>query len=269
LRGQVSWGFEREERVIRSRDNATFKNLKKLSRSVRERRNQDSAVIEGERLVEACLRQRGGAVRVVLAAQAQGQEGAERILRLAPKAAVTVLDSALFRELSTFSTPDGILAVIGIPRPEGRRGEGDVLFLDGLQDPGNLGTVLRSAAASGLETVSVSSGSVDPWSPKVLRGGMGAHFSLEIREEQDLATAVEDFDGQVLALDSLGNKSLFEVDLRKRTAFVLGGEGAGVSPAVTAVADRVVAIPMPGWNEPLNAAVAASICLFELVRQRS
>jgi TrmH family RNA methyltransferase len=97
---------------------------------------------------------------------------------------------------------------------------------------------------------------------------MGAHFFLEIREEQDLAAAVEDFDGQVLVLDSLGTTSVFESDLRKRTAFVLGGEGAGVSPEVAKTADRVVAIPMPGWSEPLNAAVAASICLFELVRQR-
>jgi TrmH family RNA methyltransferase len=254
--------------VIRSRDNATFKGLKKLSRSARERRRLGRAVIEGERLVEACLREGGEPERVVLSAGAEGREGGERVLRLAPKAAVTVLDNALFRELSTLSSPDGILAVVGIPRREWRREEGDVLFLDRLQDPGNLGTVLRSAAASGLETVSVSSGSVDPWSPKVLRGGMGAHFFLEIREEQDLAAAVEDFDGQVLVLDSLGTTSVFESDLRKRTAFVLGGEGAGVSPEVAKTADRVVAIPMPGWSEPLNAAVAASICLFELVRQR-
>ena len=255
--------------VIRSRDNATFKGLKKLSRSARERRTQGSAVIEGVRLVEACLVKGRGPLRIVLAAKSEGQEGTERVLRLAPKAPVTVLDDALFRDLSTFSSPDGILAVIAIPRPEGRRIDRDALFLDGLQDPGNLGTVLRSAAASGLETVSLSSGSVDPWSPKVLRGGMGAHFSLEIREGQDLAAAVEDFDGQVLVLDSLGKISVFESDLRQKTAFVLGGEGAGVSKAVTAAADRVVAIPMPGWNEPLNAAVAASICLFELVRQRS
>lgn len=230
---------------------------------------QGSAVLEGERLVRTCLERGVGAERIVLSAKSEGRDGVEDMLRMAPQAKVTVLDNALFRELSSLSTPDGIMAVIDIPEPAGW-GEGeDALFLDGLQDPGNMGTILRSAAASGMETVCISSGCVDPWSPKVLRGGMGAHFFLRIREEPELAAAASEFGGQVLVLDSDAETLIYDVDLRKRTAFVLGSEGAGVSTKVTEAADRVVAIPMPGWKEPLNAAAAASICLFELARQRS
>jgi TrmH family RNA methyltransferase len=210
-----------------------------------------------------------GTERIVLAAKAVGSDGAERTLRLAAQAKVTVLDNALFRGLSTLKTPDGIMAVIDIPEPAGWGEGGDALFLDGLQDPGNVGTILRSAAASGMETVCISSGCVDPWSPKVLRGGMGAHFFLRIREEPDLAAAASKFGGQVLVLDSDAETLIYDVDLRKRTAFVLGSEGTGVSTKVAEAADRDVAIPMPGWKEPLNAAAAASICLFELARQRS
>jgi len=255
--------------VIRSRDNATFKGLRKLSRSARERRTRGNALLEGERLVRICLERGVGAERIVLAARTEGREGAEKTLLLAPHAKVTVLDNALFRELSSLSTPDGIMAVIAIPRSGGRGEGGDALFLDGLQDPGNMGSVLRSAAASGMEAVYISAGSVDPWSPKVLRGGMGAHFFLRIRVEPDLAAAAEGFGGQVMVLDSVAKASIYEIDLRKRTAFVLGSEGSGVSRDVTEAADTSVAIPMPGWKEPLNAAAAASICLFELARQRS
>lgn len=254
--------------MIRSRENRTYKWLRKLSRSARERRRCGKALLEGIRLVEASLRQGGCVSMLVLAAGACGRSEVKKILSRTSDVSVALLDEKLFRELSAFSSPSGVLAVIDLPRVRRGGEEADALFLDGVQDPGNLGMALRSAAASGTGTVFLSAQCADPWSPKVLRAGMGAHFALGIREERDLAAAAEGFGGEVIALDAGGRKSLYDLELRGRTGFVVGSEGSGVSPALLHLADQVVHIPMPGWREPLNAAAAASVCLFELVRQR-
>jgi TrmH family RNA methyltransferase len=254
--------------VIRSKENESFKRLKKLLGSPRERRKRKAAVLEGSRLVEVYLRRVGSPAQLVLSAVA-GRDGRYgKIADLSRGTAMTVISDALFGEISTLSTPTGIFAVIDLPVKTGKSGEGDCLFLDGLQDPGNLGMILRSAAAAGVVTVSLSRACADVWSPKVLRAGMGAHFFMNIVEEEDLARSAESFDGTVLVLDPEGGGSIFETDLRGRTGFVVGSEGSGVSPALLRAADKSVAIPMPGWEEPLNAAAAATVCLFEMVRQR-
>jgi TrmH family RNA methyltransferase len=141
------------------------------------------------------------------------------------------------------------------------------LLLEDIQDPGNLGSMLRSAAAAGCDAVFLSAACADAWSPKVLRAGMGGHFVLAIHESIDLPEVAAGFRGRVIAASLGAQENLFDCDLRGDLAFAIGNEGAGLSAALLAVC-QPVRIPMPGRMESLNAAAAAAVCLFECVRQR-
>jgi TrmH family RNA methyltransferase len=179
-----------------------------------------------------------------------------------------VLGDALFGVLSSVATPTGILAVVETPRPQAMPQRMDACAMpEDLQDPGNLGSILRSCAASGVGHVLLSKGSVHAWSPRVLRAGMGAHFALSIHEEADLLAAARQFEGTRVATQALAPRAVFEVDLKGRVAFMFGNEGSGLSARLLAAADAVVSIPMPGRAESLNVAAAAAVCLFERVRQ--
>jgi TrmH family RNA methyltransferase len=140
--------------------------------------------------------------------------------------------------------------------------------VEGLPDPANLGSMLRTAAAAGLKQVFLGTGCAFAWSPKVLRAGQGAHFALSIYEGVALGPLAARFPGTVVATDPHGGASLFALDLTGPIAWVFGGEGTGVSPALGAHATVRARIPMPGPAESLNVAAAAAVCLFEQVRQR-
>jgi len=145
-----------------------------------------------------------------------------------------------------------------------------VLLADGVQDPGNLGTMIRAADAAGATAVLTTPGTVDIYNPKVLRAGMGSHFHLPVVPLADVASflaQVAELSFLLLVAEAQASTSIYEVDLRGPTIFAVGNEGAGVSPVLRA-AGRPVAIPMPGRAESLNAAMAATILLFEAVRQR-
>src|SRR5207253_601016 len=142
------------------------------------------------------------------------------------------------------------------------------LLLEDIQDPGNVGTLLRSAAAAGAGHVLLSAHCAFAWSPKVLRAAMGAHFGLNIVEGADLSDFVARYRGTSVALATRGETSLYDLDLRRPTAFLVGNEGAGLSQPLQAAAKVRARIPMPGRIESLNAAIAGSLCLFESVRQR-
>jgi TrmH family RNA methyltransferase len=189
--------------------------------------------------------------------------------RSAP-ARVTLLSDALFKSISMVQSPTGVIARIATP--EGKAAPRDaslVLLLEDLQDPGNVGTLLRSAAAAGAMHVLLSARCAFAWSPKVLRAAMGAHFALNIVEGVDLVAYVADYAGASIALRADGEASLYDLDLARPSAFIVGNEGAGLSPALAAAATVRARIPMPGRVESLNAATAGSICLFEAVRQRT
>jgi TrmH family RNA methyltransferase len=141
-----------------------------------------------------------------------------------------------------------------------------------VQDPGNVGSMLRSAAAAGVARVLLSKHCAFAWSPKVLRAGQGAHFCLDIHEDVDLpawARAYRASDAEVVATVAAGGTSLFAAPLAGRVALAIGNEGTGLSAELAAQATQRVTIPMPGGVESLNAAAAAAICLFECVRQRA
>src|SRR5262249_45087813 len=143
-----------------------------------------------------------------------------------------------------------------------------VLLLEDIQDPGNVGALLRSAAAAGAGHVVLSARCAFAWSPKVLRSAMGGHFALNIVEGEDLAAFASKYKGTVVALEGEARRSLYELDLRGPCAFVVGNEGAGVTAELAARAKDRVRIPTSGRVESLNAGIAGSIALFECMRQR-
>ncbi len=248
-------------KLISSRDNPYFKTLRKLADSPRQRRMAGKTLLDGWHLVDAYRQAIGEPETLILS-----QSAADGHLAAGDAAAV-VLSDGLFAELSPVKTPTGVLAVIPFPVPVAERTPEFCLLLEDVQDPGNLGSLLRSAAAAGCDTAYLSTNCADPWSPKALRAGMGAHFVLALRERAGLAQIAAAFPGLVVATSLTGDRSLYELDLTGAVAFVVGNEGAGISEALQAVASQRVRIPMPGAVESLNAAAATAICLFERVRQ--
>jgi TrmH family RNA methyltransferase len=253
-------------KTITSRENPLLKSIRKLAASSKERKKADKTLLDGIHLVAAYQQAGGLPEAVMVSVSAQDHPEIRDFLHTVPPENLIVLSDGLFRDISTVDTPTGIVALIRIPQPAG--GETDCcVLLEDIQDPGNLGSILRSAAAAGIGGIHLSPGCADAWSPKVLRAGMGAHFHLAIHENSDLLAAARDFPGQVVATSLGADRTLFNLDLSGPTAFIIGNEGAGISEDLLEAADSRVTIPMPGTAESLNAAAAAAICFFERVRQ--
>lgn len=257
-------------RHLVSRDNAHFRELKKLCHSGRERRKSGRIVLDGVHLIESYCAIFGAPQEVVVSeAGMMREEIARLVTEGASGMAVTVLADALFAELATVDTPSGIMAIVALPRcKHGVNQEADAVLLDGVQDPGNLGSILRTAAAAGFRQVLLSADCAQAWSPKTLRAAMGAHFLLDIHESSDLPAFLAAYRGQSLATVLEDSDALHSLSLTGPVAWVFGNEGQGVRAEVAELASRRVRIPMPGKTESLNVAAAAAICLFETVRQR-
>lgn len=255
---------------IASRDNPYFKALKKLCTSGRERRKAGRIVLEGMHLIEAYQSHYGAAEEIVVSRGGSARRENADYLAACPLAStVTVLDDSLFGELATLETPSGIMAVVPWPKcAHGLDQQGDAVLLDGVQDPGNLGSILRTAAAAGFRQVLLSGDCAQAWSPKVLRAAMGAHFQLDIHENSDLPAFLGAYQGQAIVTQLGAATSLYALDMAGPVAWVMGSEGQGVRAEVAAAASAAICIPMPGGTESLNVAAAAAICLFETVRQR-
>jgi TrmH family RNA methyltransferase len=253
--------------IVTSRENATFKDLKKLARSSRERRKRGLVFLEGTRLVRMSREHVGEAETVVVMASEREREDLSGLVGSRWGRRSVILDDALFRDLSTLKSPSPVMAVVSRPKGD-QGGGGDALLIEGIQDPGNLGTMFRSAAAAGVGAAFLSGTCADAWSPKCLRAGMGAHFMMEISEKADLVEKARTLGGTVVALTPGSATSLYEVDLAAPVTFAVGSEGEGLSAELRQGATVEAGIPMPGWKESLNAAAALSIGLFEMVRQR-
>ncbi|QRM19641.1 RNA methyltransferase [Dechloromonas sp. TW-R-39-2] len=253
-------------KLIQSRDNVFFKQLKKLAESGRERRKTGLTLLDGVHLVEAFEAARGPVETLVVAESALETD---EISRLTAGRDIVVLADSLMREIGLVDTPSGLLAVVAQPKSLAAVDlENDAVLLDGVQDPGNVGTLLRTAAAAGVRQVLLSSACAAAWSPKVLRAGQGAHFVLDIVEDADLVAAVRDYRGTVAVTCLDGAVSLYEARWQAPLAWIFGAEGLGVSPELIAAADLRIKIPMPGAVESLNVGAAAAICLFEALRRR-
>lgn len=250
--------------VLTSPQNPRYKLLKKLAESAATRRALGQTLLDGEHLLAAAL-DAGVQPRAVLTPldapmhRLLARCGAVEHIQLAP---------ALFNALSPVKTPTGVLALIDIPAAVPPASPPFCVLLEAIQDPGNLGTMLRSAAAAGVGVAYLSSQCADAWSPRVLRAGMGAHFTMQIIEHADLCAVACQFDGAVCAAELGASQTLYQTDLRGAVAFAVGNEGAGLSPELCAAASVRFSIPMPGQVESLNAAAALAVCLFERVRQK-
>ncbi len=254
---------------ITSRDNAFYKSLHKLASSARERRVEGQTLLDGPHLLKAFLDAGRQPLHLLLTEQATRNPEISAMLETCADVPQTQLDDTLFAQLSELKTPNGLLALIATPQPALTPAQSSfALLLEDLQDPGNLGSILRSAAAAGCDAVFLSQACVDAWSPKVLRAGMGGHFALQIHEGVDLLNIAPEFTGKIMAASLQANKVLFDCNLRGKLAFAIGNEGAGLSPALLDAAQERFIIPMPGKVESLNAAAATAVCLFEAVRQR-
>lgn len=255
---------------VTSRENADFKALAKLVSQVAERKKRALSVLDGAHLLAAFLDSGRRAERLAVNEAGLADPEVRSLLERAAPAPVTLLSDALFAALSTVDSPTGVIAAV--PTPEGAPVPPDaglVLALEDIQDPGNVGTLLRSAAAAGAGHVLLSKRAAFAWSPKVLRAAMGAHFSLNIVEGADLAAFLAHFRGQSVALSARAEATVYDLDLCGPVAFVVGNEGAGLGEELQALATVRARIPMPGRMESLNAATAGSLCLFEAVRQRA
>lgn len=255
---------------ITSRDNPVLQRLRKLSQDGSAYRRLGSVWLEGDHLARACL-QRGHAVSLsVVTETGYAQSPALQALAdAAPK--VLVVPDALFKTLSGLESP----AQIGFEVPyAGIGAEAQVLtpgldsvVLDRLQDAGNVGTILRNAAAMGFRQILALKGTAALWSPKVLRAGMGAHFGLRLIE----GLAPSDLDAlavPLVATSSHAGQQLHQLQLPNPCAWVMGHEGQGVQPELMQRCALTVGIPQPGGEESLNVGSAAAICLYESARQR-
>lgn len=240
---------------ITSRDNPKVRHWTKLASDGRYRRSQGRALIEGPHLVEAAL-QAGVDVHAILVS-----ENAKITKVTSP----VILAERVFASIVDAEAPQGIAAEISIPAA--KAAQGDVVFLEGVQDPGNVGTILRSAAAFGIGSVVLDRGCADAWSPKTLRAGMGAHFNLLVRTVGSLEDELGRFAGRILCTVPRGGISLAKADLSGAIAWIFGSEGQGVSEAAAKHADLKVTIPMDDGGESLNVAAAAAICFYEKSRQ--
>ena len=272
---------------ISSSSNPKWRHLRELLESARERRRSGQTVLEGWHLLDAWLAT-GRPIRQLVIPQrtlqqlagvpaSDGDDIDESVehsspVQVAADAHWLILDDRLFGELDLLPSPSPVLAVVDIPQRAlpARLGEGgDIIVLDRVQDPGNVGAILRTAAAAGVQTLLTTPGTAACWAPKVLRAGMGGHFVLDIVENvapealQALAAHLP-LAGTVLQ----GGQSLYGTDLRSPLAWVFGNEGEGIAPALQKWLGLRLTIPQVAGVESLNVAASAAVCLFEQRRQR-
>jgi len=255
--------------MITSSQNPKLKLVRSLMGRAKERREVNAFVVEGVRLVEEAVTA-GWKFRFALYSDGLSERGTNLLNRL--KESNIESDEVagdLLQKLSDTETPQGILAVLelaNLPIPDSLN---FIIIPDQFRDPGNLGTLLRSAAATGVQVVLLPPETTDAFAPKVVRAGMGAHFRLPIHSMrwEEIKEISKSANMQIYIADMDGT-SCWETDLRQPVALVIGGEAEGASDEARRLANGKISIPMAGNVESLNAGVAGSVLMFEVVRQR-
>jgi RNA methyltransferase, TrmH family len=249
---------------ITARDNPLLQRLRRLAQDGNAYRRVGQVWLEGDHLCSALLARGGLPAQAVLSNSAWQQSALQRLARAAPR--VAVVADALFAALSALPSPAAIGYLLDVPAAQALQPAAASVVLDRVQDAGNVGSILRSAAALGVHQVLALKGTAALWSPKVLRAGMGAHFALRLLEgleEADLAA----LQVPLVATSSHAGTQLPLAVLPRPCAWVLGHEGQGVAASLLARCALQVRIPQPGGEESLNVAAAAAVCLYESVRQ--
>ncbi|MBI1793503.1 MAG: RNA methyltransferase [Chloroflexi bacterium] len=254
--------------MISSSQNSKIKLVRTLTGRPKERRDAGAFLAEGVRLVEDASAA-NWPFRFILYSDESSERGKDLIKKLAEKnVEAEKVESSLLQSLTETETSQGIIAVLEFTNLPIPNSPNFILITDSIRDPGNLGALLRSADAAGVQAVLIPPETTDAFAPKVVRAGMGAHFRLPIhsmawdeirRRTKDLKIYLADMDGQ----------SCWETDFKSPLALIVGGEAEGASEDARKLANVFVKIPMAGKTESLNAAVAGSVLMFEVMRQRT
>lgn len=257
---------------ITSAENPQFKHWRKLAESSRACRQARRSLAEGVHLAQVLLDSPVALSAVILRAGAPAGEARAIAEQLARRAGLPLIELAagLYERISPVEHGTGPIIEFEIPTsPLPAAAAVDAVYLAGLQEPGNVGTILRSAAAAGVGHVAASPETAYLWSPKVLRAGMGAHFALALHEAVAPEALPGAFAAERLAADATGGRSLYSESWGAGpTLWMMGSEGAGLTPAALAVAQRRLFIPLAAGIESLNVGAAAAVCLFEMRRRR-
>lgn len=260
--------------MITSIRNPKIQWVRKLQAQSRFRREEAAFVVEGVRLVEEALNSNWD---ILLALHTQGLDRrGQKLFRELETRRTPVIEvtSKVFGTVSDTQTPQGILGVVGLPEMHVPDRADFLLVADSVRDPGNMGTILRTAAAASVGAVLLTPGTVDAYSPKVVRAAMGAHFYLpvlgaewtEIRKYLSSKSKAGAY--KIYLADAAGGKVYTRADFTTPTALIIGGEALGAGAQAHELMHERLHIPMPGDIESLNVAIAAAILIFEVVRQR-
>jgi RNA methyltransferase, TrmH family len=256
--------------MITSSSNAKIKLVRSLQGRSRNRKSENAFVAEGVRLVEEAIDE-GWPVEFVLYDETLSDRGLALVKSLKKNEKLDILQVTpeLMAEISDTETPQGILAVLKRQQLNLPEAPTFILIADQIRDPGNMGTLLRTAEAAGADGVILTPGTVDAFSPKVVRSGMGAHFRLPMLEPnwEEIHSLVRGL--AIFLAESGDGMPIWQADFKQPSALLIGGEAFGASPEGRALATRQVTIPMPGRAESLNAAIAAGILIAEVLRQRA
>lgn len=256
--------------MITSSQNSKIKLVRALLGRAKERREANAFVVEGVRLVEESVSSDWG-LKFVLYDETLSERGKAQVEGLKSRGVdVEIVSTSLMESLSETETPQGLLAVLEVKQLPIPNPLDFVIIPDHIRDPGNLGTLLRSATATGVQAVLIPPETTDAFAPKVVRSGMGAHFRLPIRSMtwEEIEQISNSANLQMYIADMDG-PSCWEMDLRQPLALIVGGEADGASEEARKLANEQISIPMAENVESLNAGVAGSVLMFEVVRQRS
>lgn len=247
--------------MIISKNNEYIKHIKSLSQK-KYRDEYHEFIIEGIKLVKEAIEEKVNIKKIIICEELFNEK--------IDFNDIEYVDEKIFKYISETETPQGVLAVV--EQKESNNVLGDIIFaLDNVQDPGNLGTIIRTLDCAGINSLILSSGCADLYNSKVVRSTMGAIFRVNIEKHTNFTEKLLELKqkGYKIIVTSLNtNKSLYDIDFREKSIVVIGNESKGVSSEVMDLADTKIKIPMLGRTESLNAGVAASIIAYESVRQK-
>ena len=248
--------------IITSKDNEIIKNIKKLKEK---KYRLDSYIVEGIKMVKEAINENQEIALIAIREDFKIDFDTKNIKTV-------TISNKIFNDISDVKTPQGILAVI--KKNQNNQIETNsnyILALDSLQDPGNMGTIIRTADSANINQIIINKTTVDPYSPKVIRSTMGAIYRTNIIEVEDLKATLKEMQSngfQIITTDLKATQSIYDINYNNKTVVVIGNEANGVSQEILQIADKKVIIPMLGKTESLNASIAASIMIYEYVRQK-
>ncbi len=257
---------------ITSKENKLIKHIIKLKEK-KYRKEYNEYIIEGVKIVEEAIQEKAKIKQIIISEEAINSELVQKHLKEdLTKIEYIQVPESIFKLISEVERPQGVLAVIE-KEENGENidlGQEIILALDDLQDPGNLGTIIRTLDSVGLKQILISKGTADPYNPKVIRSTMGAIFRVKIIECENLKETLKKLQNnnfKIMVTDLNTEKSIYDINLQKNV-IVIGNEANGVSEEIKNIADIRAIIPMFGKTESLNASIATGVILYEYVRQK-